>query len=89
MTSDESGKATRFAVMVSADATTATMKSQRWSLKCPVADLAKWLTIYRGFIKKRPSTSTFYQPCVIAIENAMRRVGLDPKEIAENKRIKR
>lgn len=65
-----------FVVMASADMKHVTMKRDRWSLCCPVEDLAKWLSLYRGFIAKRPASAAFYADAVKAIERAMTRLNI-------------
>lgn len=65
-----------FIAIVSGDGRTARMKCGAWSMSCPAADLPKWLAFYRDLIRRRPASARFYDPCVAAIEGAMRRAGM-------------
>ena len=72
-----------FRCVISDNGRSAAMSRGAWSLTIPVGDLPKWLGLYRGFIKRRPSTERFHGGCVSALEAAMRQVGMATVDHAE------
>lgn len=72
-----------FQCVISDDGCYASMSRGAWSRTIPVGDLPKWLGLYRGFIKRRPSTERFYGGCVSALEAAVRQVGMSTVDHAE------
>lgn len=72
-----------FQCVISDDGKTATMSRGSWRLSIATRELPKWLALYRGFIKRRPSSERFYGECVAALEAAMRQVGMSTVDHAE------
>lgn len=72
-----------FTCEISEDRREATMRRGAWMLVVPVGDLTKWLALYRTNMRRRPASRKFYEPCEVAIAEAMRGLGMSTADSAE------
>jgi hypothetical protein len=74
-----------FVVTISDCKTIATMAVKTWRIDCATTELPKWLRFYRQLRDRSPRTAHIYERDVVAIEEAMKALGMDTTEPAKKR----